>query len=79
MGLQRQCCTLAWSPFAAPAFFGVCTGLKYEDEILEDLKKRTAPNSGQDAKPEKPLRKVCWANWSRLQGGLAAVMLAGQI
>ncbi|KAF5837148.1 protease IV with duplicated peptidase family U7 domain-containing protein [Dunaliella salina] len=37
---------------------GWLDGLKYEDEILEDLKKRTSPNSGQDPKPEKPLRKV---------------------
>ena len=32
----------------------MAAGLKYEDEIIEDLKKRTAP----DAKSEKPLKKV---------------------
>jgi len=29
-------------------------GLKYEDEVIDELKQLTAP----DAKPEKPLKKV---------------------
>ncbi|KAL6747559.1 peptidase family S49-domain-containing protein [Haematococcus lacustris] len=33
---------------------GWLDGLKYEDELIEDLKQRTTP----DAKPEKPLRKI---------------------
>ncbi len=33
---------------------GWLDGLKYEDEVIEDLKKRTAPGSPLD----KPLRKV---------------------
>jgi len=40
-------------------------GLKYEDELLEDIKQRTAP----DDKPEKPLRKVGGNGWGRSQAG----------
>lgn len=41
---------------------GWLDGLKYEDELIDDLKKRTAP----DDKPEKPLRKVPYGcfHWS---------------
>jgi hypothetical protein len=35
------------------------SGLKYEDELIDDLKKRSAP----DDKPEKPLRRVGGRVW----------------
>lgn len=41
-------------PVPCAAATTTAPGLKYEDELLEDIKQRTAPND----KPEKPLRKV---------------------